>query len=342
MRCARCFAPRDIRVVESPDPVPGTREVVVAVRAVSICPSDLHIYRDGHCGGARPDHPMILGHEFAGVVAALGEGAQAPPVGTPVGIEPAWHCGECGPCRRGRTNICRDVRMPSYPSLDGAMGEYIACPDFSLAPLPEGVGFTEAALAEPLGVCVHAMRLAGDVTGERVAVLGAGSIGAFLTRLCRLGGAARIDVIEPCKARHAFARGMGADDAVATADELVARVGGTDDEPLLVFDAATAQGAFAAALEVCGVGGRVVAIGIPPHSEVHFDHGPPRRKELLVQFARRSRDTLHESLALIADGRVPASSVPVREFALEDAAEALAFAAAPPGRVLRSVVRVPE
>ncbi len=340
MLCARCTAPGHVSIVDAEDPQILPNEVLVAVRAVSICPSDHHVFREGHSSGVYPDHPMILGHEFAGVVAAVGVEAQAPPVGTPVAVEPAWHCGVCDLCRRGLTNICRNVIFPSYPNRDGALAEFIACPAFSIYTMPEGMGFPEAAFSEPVGVAVHAERLARVQPGEVVAILGAGVIGVSLLEIALLHGARAVYVVEPREARRAFPASHGATRVVATVEELIGEIGGGENGPSVVFEATTGPSALAQALALCEPAGRVVTIGIPHENEAVFEPSTPRRKELTVHFARRSRDALEEALALVGSHRIHAHEWERREFPLTETQAAFESSICPPGGVLRSVVRV--
>jgi len=340
LKCARCFAPEDIRIVDSPDPRPEDDEVLVAVRAVSICPSDHHIYRDGHSSGVVPDHPMILGHEFSGVVAALGARASGPAVGTRVAVEPAWHCGECDLCKRGLTNICRHVVFPSYPNRDGALAEYIACPAHAVYTIPENVGFVEAALAEPLGVAVHAVRHARIGPGDRVAILGAGTIGIAILELAKLSNVDATFIVEPNAARHELALKLGATKAYADVEDLIEEFGGTADCANVAFDVSNAQDSFADAVEVCEPAGRIIVITIPPEDYCEFTASSARRKELAIQFSRRSRNAIEEALSLISTGKVRAPEWPRAEFSLDTTADAFRCSVDPPGGVLRAVVLV--
>ena len=340
MKCARCFGPEDIRIVDSPDPRPEAQEVLVAVRAVSICPSDHHIYREGHSSGVVPDHPMILGHEFSGVVAALGSGPTGPAVGTRVAVEPAWHCGECDLCKRGLTNICRNVIFPSYPNRDGALAEYIACPAHAVYTMPENVGFIEAALAEPLGVAIHAARHAQMGPGDRVAILGAGAIGIAILELAKLSNVDAAFIVDPKVARHQLALKLGAAKAYADVEDLIGEFGGTADGANTVFDVTNAQDSFADAVEVCEPAGKILVITIPPEDHCEFTASSARRKELAIQFSRRSRSAIEEALSLISISKVRAPEWPRAEFTLDATADAFRCSVDPPGGVLRAVVLV--
>ena len=335
MRAARLQRAREVRIEEVPTPQPGPGEVLVRVRACSICHSDVLIYETGEgSGGAVPPGPFIQGHEFAGEVVALGPQTDGPAPGTRVAVDPCWHCGECDMCRRGLTNICRHIVFPSFPPRDGALAEYLACPAFSLCPLPDNVSFTEGALLEPLGVGVHALRLAGPIQGLRVAVLGAGMIGAGVLALAHRQGPGELAVVEPVAGRREFAQSLGAEPAVAAIGELLDRGWEAD----VVVECAGETDSLEQALELVGPGGRIVMIGIPQVDRISFPAPLARRKEVNLLFSRRSRQTLPECVELVARGEVNLRAFPTRTFSLEQTAEALEATAARPGDMLRAIV----
>jgi len=308
--------------------------VLVRVRAVAICPSDLRLYQDGHASGVVPDHPMIQGHEFAGDIAALGEGVDAPPVGARVAVEPSWHCGKCDMCERGHVNLCRNIVFPSFPQRDGALAEYIACPAFSVCQLPDNVSYVEGALVEPLGVGIHAVRLAEPAPEDTVAVLGAGAIGMCVTLVAQARGVKRLAMVEPLAGRHEWPRQLGASLVVASHQELL------DDgfEANLVFECSGDNEAVEQAMRLACPTGKVVVVGIPHPDQVTFDSTVPRRRQLTIIFSRRSRDTLAEAVEMIASGKLDVKPLAIREFTLEQTAEAMEATAARPGDMLRAVV----
>lgn len=334
MRAARLHGPKEIRIEEVPSPEPGPNEVLVRVRAVAICPSDWRLYADGHAGGVVPERPIIQGHEFAGDIVALGRGVVGPPTGTRVAVDPSWHCGECDLCQRGLTNICRQVRFPSFPPQDGALAEYIACPAYSARPLPEQVSYIEGALTEPLGVALHAVRLACLGTDESVTVMGAGCVGVCTLGLAMLHRVRRAAVVEPVAGRREWPARLGARPVVASCEELLA----AGHEADVVFECSGEDGAIAQAISLARPAGRVLVVGIPRSERATLDVALARRRELTLTFCRRSRDTLAESIALLESGQIDLSSVPVRQFPLEQTAEALEATAARPGNMLRAVV----
>jgi L-iditol 2-dehydrogenase len=334
MKAARLHAPRDIRIEEIPTPRPAAGEVLVRVRAVSICASDWRLYTDGHSGGVVPDHPIIQGHEFAGDVVALGEGVTAPSVGTRVAVEPSWHCGRCDQCQRGYTNICRNVVFPSFPPRDGALAEYIACPVTCVCPLPETVSYAEGALVEPLGVAIHAVRLARPQAGERIVILGAGAIGTCTLLVLKAYGCSLPAVVEPVAGRREWPARLGAAPLVADYQELL----NAGIEADIVFECSGDNAALAQAMRLARPAGRVMMVGIPQPEQVSFDASVARRRELTVVFTRRSRDTLTEAVGLAATGRVDLAAFPIRRYSLAQAMAAMEATGARPGDMLRAVV----
>ena len=334
MRAARLHAARDIRLDEVPLPEPSAGEVLVRVRAVSICASDVRMYWDGHAGGVVPEAPISQGHEFSGEIAALGEGVGGPPVGTRVAVEPSWHCGECDMCRSAHENLCRNIVFPSFPPRNGALAEYIACPADAVCPLPDTVSDIEGALVEPLGVALHAVRLARPRPGAEIAVLGAGAIGACVLATLRAYGHERLALAEPIAGRRDWAARFTSLPPVASAQDLLA----SGYEADLVFECAGENSAIEDALGLARPAGTVVVVGIPHPERISLDANIPRRKELTVIFSRRSRATLEEAVTLVAEGRLDLAAFPVRRYTLGQTAGAIEATASRPGDMLRAVV----
>jgi L-iditol 2-dehydrogenase len=278
---------------------------------------------------------MIQGHEFSGDVVALGAGVPGPAVGTPVAVEPSWPCGECDVCRAGLTNLCRRIVFPSFPQRDGALAEYIACPAYAVSPLPPGTNYTVGALIEPLGVALHAVRLAALSPETRVVVLGAGAIGMCVAMVARARGLRQIAVVEPLAGRREWPTRLGCTPVVASHEELLA----AGLEGQVVFECSGESAAVEQAMQVACPAGRIVVVGIPHPDRVTFDSTIPRRKELTVIFSRRSRHTLEEAINLLATGQVDLASLPTREYTLEQTQEALEATAARPGDMLRAIVK---
>jgi L-iditol 2-dehydrogenase len=329
MKAARLYAPGDLRVEEMTEPPPpGPGEVLLGVSAVGICGSDLHYYREGGLGGLTVEEPLILGHEFAGRVEAVGPGVSLP-VGTRAAVEPGRSCGRCEPCVEGHPNLCPAIRFCGSPPVDGALRERMLYPAELLFPLPDQVSDAEGAALEPLGIGLHALSLARLQPGGTAAVLGAGPIGLMLLLLCRLAGAAAVIVTEPVAHRREAALRLGATAALDPEDEPVGaairrRTGGRGVDA--AFEAAGAPDTPGEAADAVRPGGHVVLVGIPSDDRLALSHAICRRKGLTVRFARRMKHTYPRALALVAGGRLDLRPLLTHHYPLAAAPDAFRVA----------------
>lgn len=202
---------RRLELADLPDPVPGRGEVLVRVAACGICGSDVHGY-DGSSGRRIP--PIVMGHEAAGMVAALGEGVSGFAVGDRVTFDSTVYCGACPPCRRGNVNLCdrREVLGVSCGDYRraGAFAEYVVVPERILYRLPDNLSFAEAAMLEAVAVAMHAVSLAPLRQGDIAVVVGAGTIGLLVQQALRAAGCSRVFVTDIDSTRLALAKSLGA------------------------------------------------------------------------------------------------------------------------------------
>jgi threonine dehydrogenase-like Zn-dependent dehydrogenase len=276
MRAAVASAGPAIEVRELPRPDPGPDEVRVAVRACGICGSDIHLFG---AGAFRPGHTP--GHEMAGVVDALGPGVRGPAPGTPVAVEPFRACGRCAACRRGFDPLCREARLLGVHAA-GGLAEYVVAPAARLfaapAPLPPPV----LALAEPLAVAVHGLRRGGLERGQRVLVLGAGSVGLLTLFAARALGAGEVVATARYPHQAAQARALGAArvlDAAEATPEALAELSREDAIDLAVETVGGRADTIAHAAGAVRPGGAVVVLGVFT-APVTLDTMPLLLKEL--------------------------------------------------------------
>ena len=209
---ARIHGTGDVRVADEPVRAPGAGESLVRVEAVGICGSDLHWYEEGGIGDARLEHPLVVGHEFAGVV----EGG--PLDGRRVAVDPALPCGRCARCLEGHHNLCPNVVFAGHGSCDGGLREYLSWPTEALHPLPASMDGVTGAMLEPLGVAIHALDLGHVHLGADVAVVGCGPIGLLIVAVARAAGARVALAVDPLAHRRAAAERAGAQLVVAPED----------------------------------------------------------------------------------------------------------------------------
>ena len=200
-------APKQIRFDTVPVPQAGPGQVLVKIKRIGICGSDIHVYHGTH---PYTSYPITQGHEVSGQVAALGEGVTQFRVGQRVTIEPQVYCGECYPCTHGKYNLCEHLKVMGFQTT-GTASEYFAVDASKVTPLPEGMSYDEGAMLEPLAVTVHAAKRAGDIAGKKVCVLGCGPIGILLVQSLKAFGAAEVMATDVSDYRLELARACGAD-----------------------------------------------------------------------------------------------------------------------------------
>ena len=291
--------------VPEPDIEPGT--VVVRPTAAGICGSEIEGYL-GRMGNRTP--PLVMGHEFAGTVTEVGEGADESLLGRLVAVNPLSSDGRCRLCRAGLTNLCPNRKLVGIHS-PGGFAEYTLAPAANVYPLPDGVEARTGALAEPLANGVHAARLGGGSV-EHAVVIGAGTIGLMCLQAAVLDGVPEVHAVEPVGARREQALALGAVAAYESGEE--AR--GTLDGPTeglgaeLVIDAVGAEVTRRMALDLLRPGGRVVYIGLHDDDTTLGFHDVVRGQlDLQGSYAYTAED-YEQALEWLVDGRAGIGELP--------------------------------
>ncbi len=332
MRAARLHGVRDIRVEEAPRPERAEDEVLLRVRAIGVCGSDLHYYLEGGIGTDKPTEPFTLGHEFAGEVV---EGGDLPP-GTLVAVDPARPCGHCEWCHEGYPNLCPNVQFNGVPPYQGAMAEFITARPEELIELPKGFDAATAALLEPLGVAIHAVDLARLRPMTSVTVLGAGPIGLLIMQVARWSGAGQLIVVEPLAYRRDLALKLGADVAVATWEDAKPLTDGRGTD--VVFEATTSPEGPRHATEAVRIGGKVILVGIPEGDQFTLGAGVVRRKGLTIKMSRRMGHVYPRAIEMVQRGQVDLQAMMSHRFSLEDTPTAFETHAEYRDGVMKSVI----
>src|SRR5579863_10353461 len=300
MRAAELIAPLTFRLTDMPIENPGPGEVQVRVEAVGVCGSDLHAYSEGAVGSTANVYPMVLGHEPGGTIVKTGAGVTGLAAGDRGALEPALYCYHCEFCLSGRHNVCANIRFLSNPRLPGFFRERINLPVTNFRPIPNGMSFDQATLAEPLAIGMHSLRLASIRVGETVAVLGAGPIGLMTVAALKAAGAARVWAVEPVAHRRELARGMGADVVLEPGEAVAEILSATAQRGVdCAIDCAAAEYTTMQAVHIARNAGRVVLTGIHSTPFVALDGSAMRRKELTIFNVRRSNHETKEALELL-------------------------------------------
>ena len=250
--------------VEAADiPAPGPDEALVRTIVAGVCGSDLHAARGRHPFVPLPYRP---GHEVVGVIETAGSAVKAGAPGQRIIVQPYLPCWACKMCTSGRENLCENLQFFGCGYRQGGMADYFTLPADRLHPVPDALDDQAAALIEPLSTPVHAVRLAGDVAGRAIAVLGAGTIGLFTLAVLRAHGAGRVVTTDPLPAKRGRAAALGADVTIdASTPDVAGQVrralGGSAD---IVFDCVAIQSSLDQAIAIADKGGTVVVVGVPP------------------------------------------------------------------------------
>jgi L-idonate 5-dehydrogenase len=294
-------AAHDLRVEDHPVAALGPRDVRVRVAAGGICGSDLHYYHNGGFGTVRLKEPMVLGHEIAGTIEAVGSAVSHLSIGMRVGVSPSRPCGQCRYCAEGQQQHCLDMRFYGsamrFPHVQGAFREVIVCDAMQAHPVMDGVSLQEAAFAEPLAVCLHAAKRAGTLLGKRVLVTGCGPIGALSILVAKAAGAAEIVATDIADASLTVALKLGANQAINT---------GASEQPLaafeqnkghfdVLFEASGNQRALVGALAALRPGAVIVQLGLGGDMTI------PMNVLVAKEFELRGTFRFHEEYALAVE-----------------------------------------
>lgn len=325
-----------LSVEERAVPSPGPGQVLVRVRSVGVCGSDIHYFEHGRIADFIVETPLVLGHEASGEVVALGEGVTDLDVGARVAMEPGVPCGSCEQCRAGRYNLCPDVQFFATPPVDGAFAEYVVLPRAFVHPVPDHVSFDAAALLEPLSVGVWACEKAGVRVGTRVLVTGAGPVGVMAALVARANGASEITISDVNPQRLARASELG----FATVDSRSAALPETVEADVLI-ECSGAAPAIDQGIRSVAPAGTVVLVGMSPSTMVELPVGVIQGRELWVTGTFRYAHTYPTAVSLVASGAIDLDALVSTTFSLDEVEEALTYSRQDPA-AMKVIVRVSD
>ena len=326
MRSIVIHAARDLRIEDTDPGAAGPSQVEIAIEAGGICGSDLHYYNHGGFGAIRLREPMILGHEVAGTIKALGSGVSAFAIGDRVAVSPSRPCNACDYCLKGQQNHCLNMRfygsaMP-MPHIQGAFRQRLVAESWQCHKVADGVSINEAAFAEPFAVTLHAVNRAGSLLGKRVLVTGCGPIGALCILAARAHGAAEIVATDVMDAVLAKAADIGADRTinVATDGDKLAAYSANKGYFDVMFEASGNERAVRSGLEVLKPRGILMQLGLGGDVSI------PQNLVVAKEIDMRGTFRFHEEFALAVDlinrRRVDVKPLLTGVFDLDDAVAA--------------------
>ncbi|HEY3319105.1 MAG TPA: alcohol dehydrogenase catalytic domain-containing protein [Planctomycetota bacterium] len=344
MKRAILTGPHKFRIDEIATPKPGPGEALLRVKAVGVCGSDLHLFREGIIGGVRiEDHggPFSPGHEGMGVVEDVGSGADRSLIGKRIAIEPSMPCKKCRWCIAGKPNVCPNVRFLGMPPVGGCLGQYILHPAEACEVVPKEINDDEAVLLEPLAVSLHSIDRIQPPPGSAAVVLGAGTIGLTHVMMLAHMGMNPLIVTDVIDHRLAMARELGAthtfnpkrEDVVKAVADLTHGAGVES-----VFECVGHQDTFEQMVAMACPAGRVGVAGIPDVDLFAFKHSIARRKGLDVLMIRRANLTFHRAMNWVVKNKMPLRNLATHHWPLEKVTDAFETAAGYKDGVVKAIV----
>lgn len=324
-------------------PSPKDNEVLVKIRHVGLCGSDIHYYRHGRIGDFIVKGPIVLGHESAGEVVKAGSSVKNLKEGNLVTLEPGIPCRRCSYCKKGRYNLCADMVFMATPPYDGAFVEYVAYPSDMVYRLPDGMGTLEGALIEPLSVGFHAVKQAGAQMGMSAAVLGCGCIGLVTLMTLKAMGITEIFAADLVQKRLGMAGKLGASEVIKADDaDVAAKVmeltngQGTD----LVFETAGSSKTTGQTVDLVKKGGTIVLIGMAPDGQVPFNMGRLISKEASIKTVFRYRNLYPDAIGAVANGLIPLKQIVTHRFGFDEAEKAVKYNIEHKDDVVKAVIEM--
>jgi len=321
MKAAVLHKTLDMRIEEVDIPKIGPNDVLVRIKSVGICGSDIHYYLHGRAASFVVTEPLILGHECTGDVADVGDEVQQVEVGQRVVIEPGFPCRKCRFCKEGRYNLCRDIRFYGTPPDNGAFAEYASASEENVYPMPDGMSYEEGAMIEPLAVGMMAAKRGLVSVYDTVAILGSGPIGLMCLQAVRAHGALDVYVTDILDHRLDYAERLGARDVINPKKEDVAErlMELTNNEGVdVVIEAAGSVPALQQAFEIVKTGGRILLVGIYPTMEFQVPLGNVVIKELDVRGVWRYANVFPTAIKHVLDGKIDVKSLITHRFPLNE------------------------
>ncbi len=334
-------ARRQIELRPAPMPRPGPGEVLIRMKAVGVCGSDVSYFVNGRTGVGEIRFPHILGHECAGLVAQVGEGVDGLLPGDRVTTEPGYYCGVCDACTSGRYNLCRHMSFMGSAVADaygeGALTQYTLRPAHLVFRLPDNASYEDGAMLEPFSVALHAARRAGLGPGDRAAILGSGPIGASLLLVLRAIGVHSVLMTDMLPSRLAKMQALGASRVCNVEGLTFAETAALASNLDAVVDTTCAPQAVNASLHWLKKGGRLVQVGVPS-GKAELDLQTLFNRGIDLKPSFRYANTYPALLSLLEAGTLSSQGLITHRFPFERTQEAFDLAASRAEGVMKIVI----
>ena len=317
MRQELMTEPKNITFRDVAIPEPHPNEVLVKVKRIGICGSDIHVFHGSH---PYTSYPVTQGHEVSAEVVKIGEAVKNLKVGDKIAIEPQVFCGRCHPCLHGKYNLCENLQVMGFQTV-GAASEFFALDSSKATKVPDSMTFDQAAMLEPLAVAVHAVKRFNEIKGAKVAVLGAGPIGQLIQQTAKAMGASQVLVTDISNYRLELAKNTGADFVLNTKEQDFAqgfvKAFGADKADV-IFECAGSDITMNQAIQNARKGSTIVLVAVfGKMATVDLAKLNDSELDLNTSMMYRHEDYV-DAIAMVADGRVKLEPLMSKHFAFED------------------------
>ncbi|MFH1370976.1 MAG: alcohol dehydrogenase catalytic domain-containing protein [Planctomycetota bacterium] len=344
MKAAVLTGIRQMEITDVPKPViKSDTDVLLKIRVVGVCGSDVHYYRTGRIGSHVVTYPYLVGHECSSTIEAVGKKVKQVKPGDEVAVEPAISCHTCPQCKMGRENTCYKLKFLGTPGEgNGCLCEYIVMPEDCCLPTKGRISLEEAALCEPFAIGVYTIKQSHLAPNAKIAILGSGPVGLSCLVAARVQGAGAIYMTDKLDYRVDFAKKTGATWAAnPDKEDIVKAVGRL--EPLgldVACECAGQQETIDQAVDLLRPGGTLMLVGIPEFDRVSFPIDHIRRKEITIINVRRQNRCAEEAMELVAEGSAKIDSFATHRFELERAKEAFDLVADYRDGVIKAMIEL--
>lgn len=345
MKAALLTGLRRFEIADVPAPaIVRDTDVLIRIRTVGVCGSDIHYYKEGRIGSQIVGYPFTVGHESAGIVEGIGRGVTRVRPGQRIAIDPAVSCGTCDQCVAGREHTCRNLLFLGCPGqLEGCLAEYLVMPEQSCYSIPDHMTFDEAALSEPLAIGVYAVGRSGIGPGAGVVILGSGPIGMSVLHVVRTQRCGKVFITDRIDERLRQAAVCDPDwSGNPDRDDVVAELHRRAPLGLdAVFECSGDPAAILQGVQLLKPGGTLVIVGIPGVDAVALPVHELRRKEITIVNVRRQVHCTQKALDLLASGAVAMDALATHSFTLDRTQDAFDLVSGYKDGVMKAMITIP-
>jgi L-iditol 2-dehydrogenase len=343
MKAAVLYSPRNIKIEERPVPKIKADEVLVKMKNVGICRSDVWFYMHGRIGFFKVNEPIVLGHECCGEIVDRGDSVKNLATGDRVVIEPGIPCGKCFYCRIGRYELCLTEKFMGAPPTDGAYQEYVAWPSDLVFKMPDEMSFEEGAMVEPLAVGLTAIKIAGGISaGSSVAIIGSGTIGLATLLATKESGATDIFLVSRSKHKLDLAERFGAKMAINSKEVEPSKIvkdmtGGLGAD--IVFDSVGTEDTINQAFKLVRDGGRIHEIGLGFNDTTPIPMIDILLRELVLTGHNKYANIFPSAIKLASSRKLPLKLMLTHLFKLEDISKAMEMVEKGADKVIKAQIK---